>query len=365
MEESLESEWSDPLNESDSGPHSGPRSSILPTPSSSINLIDLDPPTLEHPAQSYSDHYPPRPYNPNTTRYSDMGSPNSTLNLDEEQTSSTVQGGNMTGVAVAEYDPMDADQNSFNNAALVARETIVIDEDDASSSKPPIQLYQISMADNDYDRENAGVLAVAAMQVRLASVGCAGAVRKQDKRILGELADNISTRDHLPESFTLLPEPENRRPVLTPVEERIESTVMHTNHSWTDMMKNIVSAGDGMAQVSAEFLLQQLGDSDTLKFIRAHKAVIRISNEANNAQLGNVMVTHSVSKHLSFSKNEHKDYISRTPMIFKFLNTDKANGITFSYQGVDWIQGDAVMADTGCDIMLITKSMAKGMNLPI
>jgi hypothetical protein len=140
---------------------------------------------------------------------------------------------------------------------------------------------------------------------------------------------------------------------------------MHTNHSWTDMMKNIVSAGDGMAQVSAEFLLQQLGDSDTLKFIRAHKAVIRISNDANNAQLGNVMVTHSVSKHLSFSKNEHKDYISRTPMIFKFLNTDKANGITFSYQGVDWIQGDAVMADTGCDIMLITKSMAKGMNLPI
>jgi hypothetical protein len=83
-------------------------------------------------------------------------------------------------------------------------------------------------------------------------------VRKQDKKILGELADNISTRDHLPESFTLLPEPENRRPVPSPVQERIVSTVMHTNHSWTDMMKNIVSAGDGMAQVSAEFLLQQL-----------------------------------------------------------------------------------------------------------
>ncbi len=95
----------------------------------------------------------------------------------------------MTGVAVAEYDPMDADQNSFNNAALVARETIVIDEDDASSSNPPIQLYQISMADNDNDRENAGVLAVAEMQARLASVGCAGSVRKQDRLILGELAD--------------------------------------------------------------------------------------------------------------------------------------------------------------------------------
>ena len=171
------------------------------------------------------------------------------------------------------------------------------------------------MADNDNDRENAGVLAVAEMQARLASVGCAGSVRKQDRKILGELADNISTRDHLPESFTLLPEPEDRRPVHSPVEERIESTVMHTNHSWTDMMKNIVSAGDGMAQVSAEFLLQQLGETDTLKFIRAHKAVIRISNVAKDAQLGNVMVTHAVSKRLSFSKNEHKVYISITPRV--------------------------------------------------
>ena len=100
----------------------------------------------------------------------------------------------------------------------------------------------------------------------------------------------------------MLPELEDRRPVPSPVEERIESTVMHTNHSWTDMMKNIVSAGDGMAQVSAEFLLQQLGEGDTLKFIRAHNVVIRISNVAKNAQLGNVMVAHAVSKHLSFSK---------------------------------------------------------------
>ena len=81
---------------------------------------------------------------------------------------------------------------------------------------------------------------MAEMQARLASVGCAGSVRKQDKKILGELADNISSRDHLPESFTLLPEPENRRPVPSPVEERIELTVMHTNQSWTDIMKKLV-----------------------------------------------------------------------------------------------------------------------------
>jgi hypothetical protein len=111
------------------------------------------------------------------------------LNLDEEHSSSTVQGGDMTGVAVAEYDPMDADENSFNTAALVASETIVIKEDDASSGNPPIQLYQISMTDNANDRENAGVLALAEMQARLASVGCAGSVRKEDRLILGELAD--------------------------------------------------------------------------------------------------------------------------------------------------------------------------------
>ena len=71
----------------------------------------------------------------------------------------------------------------FNNAALVARETIVIDEDDASSSNPPIQLYQFSIADNDNDKDNAGVLAVAEMQARFASVGCVGSVRKQDKKL--------------------------------------------------------------------------------------------------------------------------------------------------------------------------------------
>jgi hypothetical protein len=40
-------------------------------------------------------------------------------------------------------------------------------------------------------------------------------------------------------------------------------------------------------------------------------------------------------------------------------------GITFRYGGVDWIQGDAVMVDTGCDIMLITLTMVLGMRLPI
>jgi hypothetical protein len=101
-----------------------------------------------------------------------------------------------------------------------------------------------------------------------------------------------------------------------------------------------------------------------LKFIGAHNAMMRISNVANNAQIGNVMVAHAASQHLSLTKSEHKDYLSHTPMIFKFLNSDKYGGITFRYSGVDWIQGDAVMADTGCDIMLTTESMAKGMNLP-
>jgi hypothetical protein len=86
------------------------------------------------------------------------------------------------------------------------------------------------------------------------------------------------------------------------------------------MLDNIVSAGDGMAQLSAEFLLQKLGEGGTLKFIRAHNAVIRISNVAKNAQIGNAMVAHAVLKHLSLNKRERKDYISRKPMIFKFLN---------------------------------------------
>jgi hypothetical protein len=168
------------------------------------------------------------------------------------------------------------------------------------------------------------------MQARFASVGCVGTgVGKHDKILLGELADNISTRNHLPESFTMLPEPEDKRLVPSPVEETIESTVMHNTHSWTDVLDNIVSAGDGMVQVSAEFLLQKLGEGGTLKFIRAHNAMVRIYKVAKNAQIGNVMVAHAVSQHLSLTKSEHKDYLNHTPMIFKFLKSTKMGGITF------------------------------------
>jgi hypothetical protein len=77
------------------------------------------------------------------------------------------------------------------------------------------------------------------------------------------------------------------------------------------------------------------------------------------------MVAHALSQSLSLTQSEHQEYIKRTPMIFKFLNPTKMGGITFRYAGVDWIQGDAVMADTGCDIMLITLRMAMGMKFPM
>jgi hypothetical protein len=166
------SETSDSDSESDSGPQN---------PTDSLTNLESNPPTTPEPsAQSYSDNHPPQPYNANTTRYLDMGAPStpySIVNLAEVSSSSTVQGGNMAGVAVAEYEPEPMDvpeENSFNNAALVAHETIVIDEDDASSSHPPIQLYQFSIADKDNDKDNARVLAVAEMQARFASVGCVG-----------------------------------------------------------------------------------------------------------------------------------------------------------------------------------------------
>jgi hypothetical protein len=92
--------------------------------------------------------------------------------------------------------------------------------------------------------------------------------------------------------------------------------------------------------------------------------MVRICNVSNNAEVGNAMVAHALSQSLSLTKNEHQEYIKRTPMIFNFLNSTKMGGITVRYAGVDWIQGDAVMADTGCDIMLITLSMAMGMKLP-
>jgi hypothetical protein len=161
--------------------------------------------------------------------------PDILVNPAELSSSSTVQGENVANVAVAGYEPTPMDvpeEYSSNHAALIARETIVIDDDDTSNSSPPIQLYQFSIAYNGNDKDNAGVLAIAEMQARFALVGCIGTgIRKQDKILLGELADNISARNHLPESFTLLPDPEDRRPVPSPVEERIESTVMHNTHS--------------------------------------------------------------------------------------------------------------------------------------
>jgi hypothetical protein len=193
------------------------------------------------------------------------------------------------------------------------------------------------------------------MQVRRALAGNAKpVVRRQDKILLGELADSISTINHLPESFTILPAPEDRRPVQTEGLETIEPTIIHKPHSWVDLMNNIVTAGSGVVQVLSDRLLQQLGETGTLDFIRKHNAVIRVNNVSNNAQIVNAMMAHSMSKSISLTSSEHQDYINRNPMIFKFLNPSKEGRITFRYAGMDWIQCDAVMADTGCDIMLIT-----------
>jgi hypothetical protein len=61
------SDMSDSGNESDSGPNN---------PTDSFTSLGSPPPTSpEPPAQSYSDNHPQRPYNANTTRYLDMGTP--------------------------------------------------------------------------------------------------------------------------------------------------------------------------------------------------------------------------------------------------------------------------------------------------
>jgi vesicle coat complex subunit len=135
----------------------------------------------------------------------------------------------------------------------------------------------------------------------------------------------------------MLPVPEDRRPVPSPVEERIESTAIYNTHSWTDVLDNIVCAGDGTVKVSAEYLLHRLGEVGTLNFIRSHNAMVRMLNVSKNAEVGNVMVLHALSQSLSLTKSEHQEYISRTPIIFKFLNSTKIGGITFRYAGVDWI----------------------------
>jgi hypothetical protein len=133
----------------------------------------------------------------------------------------------------------DVSEVCSTNAATIAQTTIVIEDDDASSRGHNVQHYQFLIAELD----NAGALAVAEMQAKLAAVGCVG-VRK-DKILLGELANKISSRSNLPESFTMLPVPEDRRPVPSQVEEMIESTVIHNTHSRTDVLDNIVNTGDG------------------------------------------------------------------------------------------------------------------------
>jgi hypothetical protein len=130
-------------------------------------------------------------------------------------------------------------------------------------------------------------------------------------------------------------------------------------------MNNIVTTGSGVVQLSSDWLFQRLGEIGTLDFIRKHNAMVRINNVSKNVEIGNAMMAHILSRSISLSPSEHQDYINRNPMIFKFLNPTKIGGITFRYAGVDWIQGDAVMADTGCDIMLITIAMALGMNLRV
>jgi hypothetical protein len=75
--------------------------------------LESKPPTNpEPPVQSYSDIHPQQPYNANTTRYLDMSTPStpySIVNLAEVSSSSTVQGGNLAGVAVPEYEPEPMD----------------------------------------------------------------------------------------------------------------------------------------------------------------------------------------------------------------------------------------------------------------
>jgi hypothetical protein len=83
------------------------------------------------------------------------------------------------------------------------------------------------------------------MQTRFAALGCEG-IRKQDKILLGELANNISSKSHLPESFTMLPLEEDRRPVLSHIEERIETTAIHNTHSWADVVDSLVNTGEGI-----------------------------------------------------------------------------------------------------------------------
>jgi hypothetical protein len=85
------------------------------------------------------------------------------------------------------------------------------------------------------------------MQAKKAAVGLVGVdakeelTRKEDKILRGELASNISSKSHLPESFSLMPLPEDRRPVISQIEERFETTTIHNTHSWEDVADNLVT----------------------------------------------------------------------------------------------------------------------------
>jgi hypothetical protein len=187
------------------------------------------------------------------------------------------------------------------------------------------------------------------------------------------VANKISTKNHLPESFTILPAPEDRRPVQGNLQETLEPISIHKSQTWDDHVNSIVKAGSGEVQVSADWLLQQLGETGTLDFIRKYRAMIKIYN-VSSTQVGNAMMAHNSRwlsnditpvSNMSLSAGKHQEYIDRNPMIFKFANPNKEGGVTVRYGGMDWIQSDAVMADTGCDIMLITQAMALGIKLPI
>jgi hypothetical protein len=115
------------------------------------------------------------------------------------------------------------------------------------------------------DQDPLGALAIAEMQVRRALVGSVKPARPktvvtkartQDKVLLKELANNISTKNHLPESFTILPAPEDKRPVQGNLQETSAPIYIHKSQTWDDHVNSIVKAGSGEVQVSAEWLLQ-------------------------------------------------------------------------------------------------------------
>jgi hypothetical protein len=91
---------------------------------------------------------------------------------------------------------------------------------------------------------------------------------------------------------------------------------------------SLVTTGERIVQVAADYLLQRLGEVGTLKFIRMHNAMIRINNVSKNAEVRNAIIAHALSQSLSLSPSEHQEYIPRTPMILKFLYPTKMGGIT-------------------------------------